>query len=103
MLPFCVIALKRFGWKIERDARSTLYGCAVGFSGAAGQLVLFWVLTKGPAYILFPIICLSPAVTIILTALLLKERTHAIGATGIDSTSTRLERLLRISDSEPNF
>lgn len=41
-----------------------------------GQLLLFWVLTKGPAYIIFPIICLSPVVTIILCTTLLKERPH---------------------------
>ena len=55
----------------------------MGFSGAAGQLLLFWVLTQGPAYIIFPIICLSPVVTIVLSATLLRERTHALAATGI--------------------
>jgi uncharacterized membrane protein len=41
------------------------------------------VLTKGPAYIIFPIICLSPVVTIILSATLLKERTYPLALTGI--------------------
>lgn len=70
-------------WKLELDSKSILYGCAVGFSGAMGQLLLFWVLTKGPAYIIFPIICLSPVVTIILSATLLKERTYPLALTGI--------------------
>ncbi len=83
MLPFAVIALRNAHWKLELDSRSILYGCAVGFSGAMGQLLLFWVLTEGPAYIIFPIICLSPVVTIILSATLLKERTFPLALTGI--------------------
>jgi uncharacterized membrane protein len=69
MVPFAIIAIRNAHWKLELDPKSILYGCAVGFSGAMGQLLLFWVLTKGPAYIIFPIICLSPVVTIILSAI----------------------------------
>jgi len=83
MLPFAAIALKKVGWKLEVSRRAILYGCAVGFSGALGQLILFWVLTQGPAYIIFPIICLSPVVTILLSATLLRERTYLLAATGI--------------------
>ena len=83
MIPFAIIALRNAQWKLELDRRSILYGAAVGLSGAAGQLLLFWVLTKGPAYIIFPIICLSPVITIILSALLLKERTYLLALTGI--------------------
>jgi uncharacterized membrane protein len=73
MIPFAIIAIRNAHWKLELDSKSILYGCAVGFSGAMGQLLLFCVLTKGPAYIISPIICLSPVVTIILSATLLKE------------------------------
>lgn len=83
MIPFAFIAIRNAHWKLELDSRSILYGCAVGLSGAMGQLLLFWVLTKGPAYIIFPIICLSPVVTIILSATLLKERTFPLALTGI--------------------
>lgn len=83
MIPFAIIAIRNAHWKLELDSKSILYGCAVGFSGAMGQLLLFWVLTKGPAYIIFPIICLSPVVTIILSATLLKERTYPLALTGI--------------------
>ena len=81
MIPFAIIAIRNAHWKLELDSKSILYGCAVGFSGAMGQLLLFWVLTKGPAYIIFPIICLSPVVTIILSATLLKERTYPLALT----------------------
>src|ERR1700704_3704989 len=83
MALVAVFVLRNTHWKLPLDFRSVLYGCAVGFSGAAGQLLLFWVLTKGPAYIIFPIICLSPVVTILLSATLLGERTHMLAATGI--------------------
>jgi uncharacterized membrane protein len=83
MLPFAAVALNKAHWKLEVSRRAVLYGCAVGFSGALGQLILFWVLTQGPAYIIFPIICLSPVVTILLSATLLRERTYPLAATGI--------------------
>ena len=83
MIPFAIIAIRNAHWKLELDTKSILYGCAVGFSGATGQLLLSWVLTEGPAYIIFPIICLSPVATIILSATLLKERTYALALAGI--------------------
>jgi uncharacterized membrane protein len=83
MIPFAIIAVRNAHWKLELDRNSILYGSAVGLSGAAGQLLLFWVLTKGPAYIIFPIICLSPVITIVLSAVLLKERTYLLALTGI--------------------
>ena len=83
MIPVSLFVLWRTGWKIDLSLRAILYGSAVGFSGAAGQLILFWVLTRGPAYIIFPIICLSPAVTILLSATLLRERARRIATLGI--------------------
>lgn len=83
MVPFALIALRARHWKLEIGSRSVLYGCAVGFSGALGQLLLFWALREGPAYIIFPIICLSPVVTVLLSAVLLRERTYALAVAGI--------------------
>ncbi len=83
MLPVSVIALRKINWKFTHSRRAFLYGCAVGFSGAAGQLLLFRVLQQGPAYLIFPIVCLSPAVTIVLSWTLLKERTYPLALTGI--------------------
>ena len=54
MLPVSVIAFRKIKWKLTLTGRSIFYGCAVGFSGAAGQLMLFWVLQQGPAYLIFP-------------------------------------------------
>jgi uncharacterized membrane protein len=83
MIPVSLYVLWRNKWKVDTSPRSILYGSAVGFSGASGQLLLFWVLTKGPAYIIFPIICLSPAVTILLSVTLLRERARGIATLGI--------------------
>ena len=83
MVPVALFVLSRVDWKIERTPRAVAYGCAVGFSGALGQLLLFYVLNQGPAFIIFPIICLSPVVTILLSATLLGERTRTLGAIGI--------------------
>jgi drug/metabolite transporter (DMT)-like permease len=98
MAVLAIFALRTIHWKLQLHLRSVLYGCAVGFSGAAGQLLLFWALTKGPAYIIFPIICLSPMVTILLSLTLLGERTHLLGATGIGFS---LLAILFLSLQEP--
>jgi drug/metabolite transporter (DMT)-like permease len=83
MIPPALLALARTGWKLERDARSVAYGLIIGFLGAGGQMILFYTLTKGPAYLIFPVISLSPVMTIALSFLLLRERTTWIGAIGI--------------------
>jgi drug/metabolite transporter (DMT)-like permease len=76
MIPCSVFALSRIGWKLDHDRRSVLLGSAVGLLGAGGQLILFQALLKGPAYIVFPIISLYPVLTIFLSLVLLRERTH---------------------------
>lgn len=76
MIPCALFALKRINWKLEHDKRSILLGSAVGLLGAGGQLLLFQALRQGPAYIVFPIISLYPVLTIFLSLVFLKERTH---------------------------
>lgn len=83
MIPPALVALKVAGWKLEYDRRSVFLGSAVGFLGAGGQLILFQALRMGPAYIVFPLVSLSPLVTILISLWLLKERTHAKGWFGI--------------------
>jgi drug/metabolite transporter (DMT)-like permease len=83
MLPCALVALRRIGWRVDRKRAAVVYGSMVGFTGAAGQLVLFRVLHEGPAYLVFPIISLAPVVTIALAFLLLRERTHSVATTGV--------------------
>lgn len=83
MIPPALIALKLVDWKIEKDTRSILLGSAIGFLGAGGQLILFHGVSIGPAYIIFPIIALSPVITVLLSIMILKEKTNGKGWFGI--------------------
>ncbi len=83
MIPPALIALKLVNWKLEHDSRSILYGSIIGFLGAGGQLILFQALRTGPAYLVFPIISLSPLITIVMSYFLLKERASKLGWVGI--------------------
>ena len=83
MAPCALVALKCAGWRLDRSPRAVLYGALVGLSGAAGQLALFQALKDGPAYLVFPLISLAPALTIVLSILILRERTHVVGGAGV--------------------
>lgn len=83
MIPPAVFVLARAGWKLDRTPRAIIYGMLIGLLGAGGQMLLFHTLTVGPAYYIFPIISLSPVITIALSFALLRERTGALGALGI--------------------
>jgi len=74
MIPCAVLALKASGWRLDRDLASIVLGSIVGFTGAGGQLILFEALRTGPAFIVFPVISLYPALTIVLSLWLLRER-----------------------------
>lgn len=82
ILP-ALVALSVIKWKLDHDRRSILLGTLIGLTGAGGQLILFQALRMGPAYLVFPIISLSPVVTILLAYGLLKERAHKMGWAGI--------------------
>lgn len=82
ILP-AVAVMQRAKWRLDRDPRSMLYGLLIGLTGAGGQMVLFYAVTTGPAYLIFPIISLSPLVTILLSLVLLKERTSRLGTVGV--------------------
>jgi drug/metabolite transporter (DMT)-like permease len=83
MIPPALVMLAQAGWKLDRSPRAIAYGLAVGLLGAGGQMVLFYAIARGPAYLIFPIISLSPVVTIALSFLLMRERTGRLGALGI--------------------
>jgi uncharacterized membrane protein len=83
MIPPALFALQRVGWRLQHDARSLCYGALIGLLGAGGQMLLFHAVRTGPAYLIFPVISLSPVVTVILSLALLRERTRKLGALGI--------------------
>ena len=92
-LVYCVWALtmilpalvvwRMAGWHLDRSPRAVAYGLALGLLGAGGQMVLFYALARGPAYLIFPVISLSPVVTIAMSFALMGERTGRLGAIGI--------------------
>ncbi len=69
-----LIALKIINWKLETNYLAILFGLIIGTLGAGGQLILFHTLVIGPAYLVFPIISLSPVITIVLSSFFLKEK-----------------------------
>jgi len=84
MIVPALFALANINWKLEHDKKSILYGSLIGFLGAGGQLALFTgAIENGPAYLIFPIISMSPIVTIILSYFLLKETTSRRGWLGV--------------------
>jgi drug/metabolite transporter (DMT)-like permease len=71
MIAPAVYALARLNWRLEYDTR------------AGGRMLLFHAVRTDPTYLIFPLIALSPVVTIGLSALWLKERVTWVGALGI--------------------
>ena len=84
MIVPAIVALAINKWKLETDKKSIFYGSLIGFLGAGGQLAFFiGAIENGPAYLVFPIISLSPVVTIILSYFFLKENTSRLGWIGV--------------------
>jgi len=83
MIPAAIIALGINKWKLDTDRRSIILGSLVGVLGSFGQLVLFIALKRAPAYLVFPLISLTPVITILLAVALLKEKTGRLGWIGI--------------------
>ncbi len=83
MIPPCLFALRRVGWRLQYDGKSILYGSLIGLLGSGGQMLLFHALKSGPAYLIFPVISLSPLITIVMSLALLGERTGKLGTLGI--------------------
>jgi uncharacterized membrane protein len=83
MIPPALYAMQRVGWRVLRDPKSILLGSLIGLTGAGGQMLLFHAVHTGPTYLIFPIIALSPVITIALSMLFLKERVTKVGALGV--------------------
>jgi drug/metabolite transporter (DMT)-like permease len=71
------------GGRVDRRPVAAGYGLAIGLTGAGGQLLLLRALSLGPAYLIFPIVALSPAVTVLLAVVLLRERLHPAATAGV--------------------
>lgn len=102
MIPPAIFVLRRSGEPLMRDRRSILLGLSIGLLGAGGQLLLFHAVRIGPPYLIFPIISLSPALTIALSFVLLKERTGWLGVLGIVLALLSLPLFDYRADGEPS-
>ena len=71
------------GQRWDRRPAATIYGLLIGLTGAGGQLILFQALTMGPAYLIFPIISISPAITVLMAMVLLRERLSPLAVVGL--------------------
>jgi drug/metabolite transporter (DMT)-like permease len=83
MVPAAIVGLIINKWKLDFNKKSVLYGSLAGLLGATGQLVLFITLRLAPAYLVFPLLSLTPVVTILLAVAFLKEKTGKLGWIGI--------------------
>jgi drug/metabolite transporter (DMT)-like permease len=83
MVPPALFILHQTGWRVDRSGRAIAYGLGVGLFCAGGLIFLFYAAARGPAYLIFPIISISPVVTIALSFFLLRERTGRLGVLGI--------------------
>ena len=101
MIPPALIVLSRNGWKLAKDRRSILLGLIIGVLGAGGQMLLFYAVRQGPTYLIFPIISMSPVITIVLSFLFLGERTGRLGIIGIVLALCALPLFDYQSGSEP--
>ena len=81
MIIPAVFALR--GQPFDRRPQATIYGLLIGLTGAGGQLLLFQALTMGPAYLIFPIVSISPAITVIMAMILLRERITTLASVGL--------------------
>ena len=83
MVPAAVVGLYYNHWKLDVDLRSVMLGSLAGLLGSVGQLVLFFTLKIAPAYLVFPMLSLTPVVTILLAVIFLREKTGRLGWIGI--------------------
>jgi len=84
MLIPAIVAFQRMNWKMEYNTKAIVLGSIIGLTGAGGQLALLTrALMEGPAHLIFPIISLSPIITIILSLLFLGEKVDKRGMWGI--------------------
>ncbi|TXI60916.1 DMT family transporter [Mycolicibacterium mageritense] len=81
MIIPAAFALRR--QRFDRRPRAAVYGLLIGLTGASGQLLLFQALTMGPAYLIFPIVSISPAVTVLMAIALLRERISPLAVVGL--------------------
>ncbi|WP_399880596.1 DMT family transporter [Streptomyces sp. BBFR51] len=83
---FTMLVPAGFALRRERFDRRPVaagYGLLAGLTGAGGQLLLFQALADGPAYLIFPVVSLSPVITVLMAVALLRERIARLAVAGV--------------------
>jgi drug/metabolite transporter (DMT)-like permease len=70
------------GNRFDRRPVAAVYGLLAGLTGAGGQLLLFQALSNGPAYLIFPLVSLSPVITVLMAVAILRERIQRLAVIG---------------------
>lgn len=70
------------GNRFDRRPVAAGYGLLAGLTGAGGQLLLFQALSNGPAYLIFPLVSLSPVITVLMAVAILRERIQRLAVIG---------------------
>lgn len=83
MIPCAIFALANIKFKLDVRPKSVALSMGVGLLGAGGQLVLFLALKYAPSYLVMPMISVAPIVTVLLSAIFLKEKVSRLGILGI--------------------
>lgn len=83
MVPCALVALLATGSRPSLRGKGVRYALLAGWLGAGGQLLLFLALRSGPAYLIFPVISLSPVLTVALAYFLLRENAGRRVWTGV--------------------
>lgn len=71
------------GNTFDRRPVAAMYGLIAGLTGAGGQLLLFQALSDGPAYLIFPLVSLSPVITVLMATVLLREWITRLAVVGV--------------------
>ncbi|WP_234436224.1 DMT family transporter [Streptomyces sp. NRRL S-813] len=71
------------GNRFDRRPVAAVYGLLAGLTGAGGQLLLFQALADGPAYLIFPVVSLSPVITVLMAMVMLRERIARLAVVGV--------------------
>lgn len=83
MIPCALVALRVTHWKFEHDIKSVLFGMLAGLLGSGGTVLLFQALKSGPAFLIFPVISLSPLINILLSILFFREKVSTRSRIGV--------------------
>jgi bacterial/archaeal transporter family protein len=97
MMPLVIAAFFKNKRGVETDARGIAYGTANGMLSGLGGLAYFAAMVSGKAALVGPVTALYPLVTVLLAAVVLKEKLNLLQIAGI-ATAVIAVALLSVPD-----